>query len=246
MLFFPEYDYTVTWGVMGTTVLLYLLGIYVLRSVMASRSKANPKALMQLYNFAQIALCGYMTWGFAVNCFSLTNPFGLNNEFTAAAEWFIYVHYLSKFLDLLDTLFILLKKDDRRLSFLHVYHHSSILLIWGYLLQVGQGNGTAYFGAFINSIIHLIMYSHYFVTSMGINNPLKKYITKAQLIQFGFCLLHAFLGLAVERVLLAWLAWVQAAYHCTMLALFMNFYQDTYKKPKSGAKKHEADAKKSE
>ena len=233
MKYFPEYDYTITWGVMGATVVLYLSGIAVLRDFMSKRSPISPSLMMKVYNLAQIALCGYMTWGFLVSSFSLTNPFGINATFTKDTEWFVYVHYLSKFLDLFDTLFIILKKDDRRLSFLHVYHHSSILLVWGYLLQLGQGNGTAYFGAFINSIIHLIMYTHYFVTSLGINNPYKRYITDAQMVQFGLCILHALLGLVFENVLASWLAWVQAVYHCTMLILFSQFYKQTY----SGKKK---------
>jgi hypothetical protein len=44
--------------------------------------------------------------------------------------------------------------------------------------RIGAG-----FGALINSVIHCMMYSHYLWTSFGLNNPFKKMITQAQLIQ---------------------------------------------------------------
>ena len=48
------------------------------------------------------------------------------------------VHYLSKFLDWFDTFFIIAKGNAKKqLSFLHVYHHSSIGLMWGILLATG-------------------------------------------------------------------------------------------------------------
>jgi hypothetical protein len=83
------------------------------------------------------------------------------------------IHYLSKYLDFGDTLFMTLKQNNHQLTFLHLFHHTSILIVWGYLLQVGHANGTAYFGAAINSFVHTVMYSHYLWTSMGWVNPFK-------------------------------------------------------------------------
>ena len=65
------------------------------------------------------------------------NIFGFNMQITKEGEYFIFVHYLSKFLDLLDTVFICLKKKERQLIFLHVYHHATIGQIWGLLLYIG-------------------------------------------------------------------------------------------------------------
>jgi hypothetical protein len=100
--------------------------------------------LHQVYNVAQVALNIYMIWGLAVVPQLPTNIFGINLAYNARIEWFVYVHYLSKFLDFFDTLFIILRgKDKEQLSFLHVYHHASIGMIWGTLLYIGHGNGTA-------------------------------------------------------------------------------------------------------
>ena len=67
-----------------------------------------------------------------------------------------------------DTLWMVLKKKSSvQMSFLHLYHHATIGVVWGLLLSLGHGNGTAQYGAFINSVTHVIMYSHYFITGLG-------------------------------------------------------------------------------
>ena len=49
----------------------------------------------------------------------------------------MWVHYMSKFLDYFDTVFIILRgKEKQQLSFLHVYHHASIGMIWGTLTGI--------------------------------------------------------------------------------------------------------------
>jgi elongation of very long chain fatty acids protein 4 len=41
----------------------------------------------------------------------------------------LYLFYLSKILDLMDTFFIIAGKKFRQLSILHVYHHISVLFV---------------------------------------------------------------------------------------------------------------------
>jgi elongation of very long chain fatty acids protein 4 len=121
-------------------------------------------------------------------------------------------------------------KVPQQLTFLHIYHHSSIAVVWGYLLNVGHGNGTAAFGCLINSFIHLIMYSHYLYTSFGFVNPYKKYITQLQLAQFVLCILHFACAYFYDTVYPKELTWIQLIYQIKMILLFTNFYVSTYKK----------------
>jgi elongation of very long chain fatty acids protein 4 len=160
---------------------------------------------------------------------SYPNIYGINIPYTANLRYFVYIHYLSKYFDYFDTLFIILRgKEKQQLSFLHVYHHSTIGVIWGFLLYRGHGNGTASFGCFINSIIHLIMYSHYLCTSLGYNNPFKKYITRTQLLQFAVCLVHSLAVIGVEEIVPKKYAVIELIYQTTMLVLFSNFYVKSY------------------
>ena len=113
--------------------------------------------------------------------------------------------------------------EDVQLTFLHLYHHLTIGMIWGFLLNDGVGNGAAFFGAFLNSAVHALMYFHYFVTSFGINNPLKKYLTQVQMAQFAMCIMHAMGVVALSSFPKPW-AILQLCYHCTLLGLFLHFY----------------------
>ena len=215
----------------------YLLMIVGLRNHMKSRPAYSLKFIMQVYNFVQVILNVYMIWGLCVLPFMSETPnfFGINAKYTERLEYFVFIHYISKYLDYFDTVFIILRgKERQQLSFLHVYHHASIGMIWGSLLYIGHGNGTAVllmkmvlhnikfvnvevclqaFGGLINSVIHCIMYSHYFFTSLGYENPFKKFITQAQLIQFAMCIVHAVTVLGFEEVLPRPYAWAQFVYH---------------------------------
>jgi elongation of very long chain fatty acids protein 4 len=42
----------------------------------------------------------------------------------------VYMFYMSKYVEFMDTIIMVLKRNMRQITFLHVYHHSSIALIW--------------------------------------------------------------------------------------------------------------------
>merc|ERR1719446_1968091 len=114
---------------------VWLFSVYTLASYMTTRQAVNVRRYMQAYNVVQILLCSYMVWGM-FSCV-LHNLFGINSPYDQRGEWFVFVHYLSKYLDWFDTLWIVLKKNRQQLSFLHVYHHATIPMVWGYLLYAG-------------------------------------------------------------------------------------------------------------
>jgi elongation of very long chain fatty acids protein 4 len=198
---------------------LWVMGVMGLVRIMTTKKPVDVKVAMQVYNVVQIVVCGYMVWGM-LPCIGFPNIFGLNSEFDERAEWFVFVHYLSKYLDWFDTLWIILNKKRTQLSFLHVYHHATIVPVWGLLLQQGVGCGTIRYGAWINSLTHVIMYSHYLWTSLGLKNPFKRYITMWQMTQFYSCIVHAFVVLFFEQSEVQNYAWIQVVYQSTMVYLF--------------------------
>lgn len=204
---------------------VWVLAVFFLVHHMMHRPPVAVKGLMQIYNVVQIVVCSYMTWGLYSVCrleesFPFLNVFGVNTDFDKSGEWFVFVHYLSKYLDWFDTLWIVLNKKRAQLSFLHVYHHGTIVPVWGMLLRAGVGSGTIRYGALVNSITHVIMYSHYFWTSMGFRNPFKKYITMWQITQFYSCIVHAFVVLVFDNTECQKYAWIQVLYQITMVYLF--------------------------
>jgi len=209
----------------------YFIVIKMLINHMKKRKEPyNINKILYIYNTFQILLNFYIIYGMR-EFISYTNPFSINKEFTKKIEYYTYIHYLSKYLDYFDTYFIILKcKNEQQLSFLHIYHHSSIGLIWGFLINNGVGNGTAAYGCFINSVIHFIMYGHYLITSLGYKNPFKMYITQLQLLQFACCIIHSFTVLLYENIVPKKYAYLELSYHMSMIFLFNNFYKKSYKK----------------
>ena len=225
--------YTTTPRVMSLAVVGYFSMIYGLTKYMKAAMAAKPvpyslKLPMLIYNNAQIALNIYMVYGLSA-VVSYPNIYGINIPYTSDLRYYVFIHYLSKYFDYFDTLFIILRgKEKQQLSFLHVYHHSTIGVVWGFMLYRGHGNGTAAFGCFINSVVHLIMYIHYLYTSLGYNNPFKKYITRTQLLQFAICLLHSLVVICAEDVVPRRYALIELVYQTSMLVLFSNFYIKSY------------------
>jgi len=96
------------------------------------------------------------------------------------AYW-LYLFCLSKFPELFDTAFILLRKAP--LQILHTYHHASVLIFSWHILAYGPG--ASYWYAAMNYLVHAIMYSYFCLRSIGIKVPevLAKGITSMQSLQ---------------------------------------------------------------
>lgn len=167
----------------------YLLSLRVLEKFVKKYcSSINMKALLKesmlLYNVSQIALNGWMVWRFIDALVNKNHPFvGDIHTISTGTTYAVWVHYCDKYLEFFDTYFMVLRGRMDQVSFLHTYHHFSIA--WGWYLAMNlMAGGDAYFGALLNSIIHVLMYSYYALALLKISCPWKKYLTLAQLLQF--------------------------------------------------------------
>ena len=151
---------------------------------------------------------------------------------TAGAVWWVFI---SKFVEMLDTFFFIAKGNYRQLSFLHVYHHSTIFPLWWLGIKYVPG-GNAVPGAILNSFIHVIMYSYYFLSSFGPKYKKflwwKKYLTGLQLAQFAACLGLACVNYKDGCRWPEWMYWWFIGYQFSFLVLFGNFYVVNYLKNK--------------
>lgn len=82
-------------------------------------------------------------------------------------------------------IFFVLRKKDRQITFLHMYHHTVMPMIsWGAAKYYPGGHGS--FIGMINSFVHVIMYTYYMMAAMGPQFQKylwwKKYITTLQLV----------------------------------------------------------------
>ena len=141
-------------------------------------------------------------------------------------SFLVWIHYNNKFVELLDTLWMILRKKDKQVSFLHCYHHILLIWAWFFCIKVESG-GDCYFGAAVNSTIHIIMYGYYTLALLGVSCPWKKWITTAQLCQFALVLSHS-IYVVYKKNLPIWLPLAQGFVMINMLVLFGNFFMKTY------------------
>lgn len=145
------------------------------------------KLLMLLYNVVQVVLCTWMCVMAGVEAYKrgfslICNEFNEKEEGLATVLW---VFYLSKILDFLDTFFIVVRGGAswNQFSFLHTYHHVTIFLV--YWLNANAGfDGDIYFTVVANSFVHAVMYSYYAARILGIEIKNKHLVTQLQMFQF--------------------------------------------------------------
>jgi elongation of very long chain fatty acids protein 4 len=119
----------------------------------------DPYPIKFIYNVSQIMLCAYMTIeGFLLayrNGYTITPCVAYSQDNPALAN-LLWLFYLTKVWDFWDTIFIVLGKKWRQLSFLHVYHHITIFLFYWLNANVFY-DGDIYLTIVLNGFIHTCM-----------------------------------------------------------------------------------------
>lgn len=173
---------------------LYLL--FVLRwgpKFMEKRQPFKLDKIIKCYNLSQVAICAYITveayrYTFArgYNLFCQPVDYSMDPDAYRIAQIGHY-YFLTKVVDLLDTIFFILKKKNSHVSFLHVYHHAGMVALTWMGTKYFAG-GHSVFTGWINSFVHVIMYFYYFLTSIDAKykqSSWKKYITQLQMVEIN-------------------------------------------------------------
>jgi len=229
----------------------YLLTIAILVQVMKNRQPFKLTTLALLHNINLVCLSVYMFCEILHQCYLHSysiwgNQLDRSEGGTAMAS-VIWLFYVSKVPEFLDTIMMALKKNNHQITFLHVYHHASIFVLWWIICYYTPG-GDAYFSAMLNSFVHIVMYSYYLWSTFAPKlkegqrshflHPsfYRRYITLLQLTQFVLMFSQATHGLFYPSPIpfSDFFAWMLFLYMCTMLTLFGNFFYQQYS---SGGKK---------
>mmetsp|Transcript_18592 Transcript_18592/g.25777 ORF Transcript_18592/g.25777 Transcript_18592/m.25777 type:complete len:300 (-) Transcript_18592:199-1098(-) len=211
---------------------IVFLGL-VVRSIAPAKSKVDSvplRALVLVHNIFLVLLSLYMCLKVLYEAYLNKYTFwgnAYNPKETEMAK-VIWIFYVSKVYEFMDTFIMLLKGNVKQVSVLHVYHHGSISFIWWMITYHAPG-GDAYFSAALNSWVHVCMYCYYFLAaSLPTASRPKylwwgRYLTQMQMFQFFMNLLQAAYcwqfspyPVFMSKVLLL--------YMITLLFLFGNFY----------------------
>ncbi|KAJ9295608.1 hypothetical protein DTO271G3_6064 [Paecilomyces variotii] len=236
---------------------LYYITIYTGWEFMRKREPFKLNTLFMIHNFILTGVSGALLVLFLGQLLPSLWKHGVYNCICGDPGWtdplvtLYYLNYLTKYVELLDTVFLVLKKKP--LTFLHTYHHGATAFLC-YTQLVGH-TPVSWVPITLNLTVHVVMYWYYFQSARGIRVWWKEWITRLQIAQFildlgfiyfatwdYFASIHPEMNLPhVGRCGGEPFA---AATGCVILSsylvLFISFYIATYKK--SGSKPRKARA----
>eukprot|EP00003_Mantamonas_plastica_P003760 TRINITY_DN12952_c0_g1_i2.p1 TRINITY_DN12952_c0_g1~~TRINITY_DN12952_c0_g1_i2.p1 ORF type:complete len:291 (+),score=84.17 TRINITY_DN12952_c0_g1_i2:43-873(+) len=179
------------WQVIAITWVVYLSCTFIGNYVYTKTDIQPSKTMRSLRGAHNMFLCLWsllMCAGITYDSFFIVKEGGWKplfcttgeQEFTGRIYYWSFLYFISKFYELLDTAFIVANKKTP--SFLHVYHHTIVvLMVWIWMQSRMQYHVV---GVFANTFVHVIMYYYYYLISNGIKPWWKMYITAIQITQF--------------------------------------------------------------
>lgn len=239
-----------TWPLMGSPgPMLCIVGTYLIfvlkvgPKMMEKKPAFQLNTVMILYNAFQVLFSIWLSslilfnisiphlfsfHGCRIRLYSDAKDELTSKELSRSAWWYFF----AKIIELLDTVFFVLRKKQNQVTFLHVYHHTiTAVFSWGYLKLLPGEQGLIV--GFLNSLVHVIMYSYYLIAAFGSKYRKylwwKKYMTCIQLLQFGIMLFYLILTLAMDCQLPKILTYFFVTNVIIFIYLFSDFYRKAYK-----------------
>ncbi|KAJ0044111.1 hypothetical protein NL108_005583 [Boleophthalmus pectinirostris] len=245
--------------------LLYLCVVQFGPSLMRHCTCFDLRPLLIVYNFSMImihvSIFQFLVTSWLSNYSLICQPVDYSRSplamrMASVCWWF----FVSKIIELSDTVFFILRKKKSHLTFLHVYHHAS--MIWWWALIKYLPGGQTFFHALLNTVVHTVMYTYYGLAAIGPHMEKylwwKRYLTKLQLVsayfvlsflylphfetnfilcpqqaQFMMYLVHTTCNLATECDYPNAVNITGMVYVITLVILFSNFYYQSYLRKKT-------------
>ncbi|XP_018574308.1 elongation of very long chain fatty acids protein AAEL008004-like [Anoplophora glabripennis] len=204
--------------------------------LMKDKEPFQLKSILALYNFSQIVFNLLMLF---MGCQALShmnlNCNVIDYTLSSKGKEFIrltYFYYLLKLFDLLDTILIVLRKNTRQVTFLHVYHHCAVAL-GSFIAAKFMPGGELFWTGFLNVIVHSVMYFYYLMSTLDSKwktyLTVKKVLTQLQLVQFAAnILIYGRLLFKTDCHFPSLVPIFYVPQNMFMIALFGDFYVKTY------------------
>ncbi|XP_021181934.2 very long chain fatty acid elongase AAEL008004 [Helicoverpa armigera] len=243
------------WGVSNPFVVLSITSSYLFfckylgPKLMENRPPFVLKTPLLLYNIFQVLFSIFLVYEgsviildgkYSVSCEEIDYTVNPRSMRLAGATWY---YFFAKITELMDTIFFVLRKKYNQVTFLHVYHHTIMSLVVWMGVKYFPGGHTTMMG-YLNSIVHVIMYSYYLISSLGPEYQKyvwwKKHVTMIQLIQFSIIFVHNAAVFFYECNFPKVLNILCITNSVAFMYMFGNFYIQSYNKNKRDKKELEA------
>ncbi|XP_034478804.1 elongation of very long chain fatty acids protein F-like isoform X3 [Drosophila innubila] len=232
-------------------VTLLILGylLFVLnygKKFMQHRQPYDIKKIIILYNLFQVIynaiMFGFMFYYFFIDPaypLDCLHTFPLDDPKKNIERVISYTYFVNKIIDLLDTIFFVLRKSYKQITFLHVYHHALMVSAMYWVFRIYGFGGQFFTMALANTFVHSVMYFYYMISAIytGLKGSIwwKKYITKLQIFQFVSVMLHSVYILVFNPkcecpLIVHLMIFVLGV---IFISLFTNFYIKAYVKPRN-------------
>uniref|UniRef100_A0A6M2DUS2 Elongation of very long chain fatty acids protein n=1 Tax=Xenopsylla cheopis TaxID=163159 RepID=A0A6M2DUS2_XENCH len=242
---------TLDWPLVSPLSLCTVLAVYFWTvfswgpSYMSIRKPYSLKFALAVYNLGQVIACFGLIYGILHSGWLTTYSMGCQPVDTskspeamraASMMWWMY---MLKIVELSETVFFVLRKKQNQVSSLHVYHHVSMVLLAWIGVKYFPG-GMITFSVMLNCVVHILMYTYYFLALLGpdMQNKLswwKRSLTIVQMIQFCIILIHSSQALKEDCKISKFLVFLFMPNVVIIFYMFYDFYQKAYtpKKNKS-------------
>lgn len=238
-------------------ILIVSAYVYFVRNLgprfMKSREPYDILWTIRFYNIAMTLINCYTFCRVAVLTKFGLNYFGCKQVGTKSREdnelvFIAFLYFATKIVELLDTIFFVLRKKYNQASNLHVFHHGFIAVcVWIYF-KIAPGGSSVLF-PFLNVGVHTIMYGYYFLATFKSMQPYlwwKRHLTEAQIVQFILSMVHfSFQGLSSCEYPAA-LAIIGFTFNFVFFVLFCDFYYHAYLKQNKLAHSKQLESKTSQ
>ncbi|EZA48152.1 hypothetical protein DMN91_007894 [Ooceraea biroi] len=227
----------------GPTLMIIMTYVYFSVSAgpryMKDKKPYDLKNTLIIYNFIQVLLSIYLFheglmggWLYEYSFVCQSDGYTSKPNSPRMAR-VVYAYFICKLTELLDTVFFVMRKKDRQISFLHVYHHSLMPMCAWIGTKFFPGGHATLLGI-INSFVHIFMYTYYMLAAFGPHMQKylwwKKYLTIMQIVQFMIIFTHNFQLMFVTCNFPRPLSFLLVVNSALFIYMFSSFYIKTYMK----------------